>query len=281
MGNKYAVEFKNASKIFQLKKANNEDIYKRKMFYALKDVSFKIEQGEVVGVLGSNGSGKSTLSAILAGVSEVDEGEVKIIGEQALIAINAGLNNQLTGYENIELKGALLGLSKKRIKEITEGVIEFAELGDFLYQPVKNYSSGMKARLGFSISINLNPDIVIIDEALSVGDSAFSAKCLNKINEFKDNGKTIFFISHSLNQVKSFCNKGLWIEGGRLREYGDIETVAKNYNDYLEAYKKLNNKEKNQQKDKIFKERIVEIENKGIKLFYDKLKKRLKKVKKR
>ncbi len=267
MEKKYAVEFNNASKIFKLKSSHGDNADVKKMFYALRDISFKIEQGEVVGVLGSNGSGKSTLSAILAGVSEVDEGEVKINGEQALIAINAGLNNQLTGYENIELKGALLGLSKKRVKEITEGVIEFAELGDFLNQPVKNYSSGMKARLGFSISINLDPDIVIIDEALSVGDSAFSAKCLSKINEFKENGKTIFFISHSLNQVKSFCNKGLWIEGGKLKQYGEIQDVAKNYNDYLESYKKLNNKEKNAARDKIFKERVFEVRAKGVRAF--------------
>mgnify|MGYP000635832846 FL=1 len=124
----------------------------------------KIEKGDVVGILGTNGSGKSTLSVVLSGISDIDEGNLTIHGEQALISINTGLNQQLTGLENINVKGALMGLSKKKIKEITNDVIEFAELGDFLYQPVKKYSSGMRSRLGFSINLCLDPDILIIDE---------------------------------------------------------------------------------------------------------------------
>ncbi len=255
MDNQYSVEFKNVSKIFKLKKSKGKSNHRN--FYALKDISFKVEKGDVVGVLGTNGSGKSTLSSILAGISEVDEGNVKIVGEQSLIAINTGLNSELTGLENIKMKGALLGLSKKRIDEITEGVIEFAELGDFLYQPLKTYSSGMKSRLGFSISINLNPDIVIIDEALSVGDSSFSAKCIKKIEEFKTEGKTIFFISHSISQIKSFCNKGLWIEGGYLMEYGDLESVADKYEAFVNEYKNKTPKEKKKLKNEAFEKRIV------------------------
>ena len=168
----YAIKFENVSKIYKLKKKNdgNTKSSETKRFYALKNISFEIPQGEVVGILGTNGSGKSTLSLILAGISEIDEGVMHINGEQSLVAINTGLNKQLTGLENINVKGALLGLSKKQIQEIIDGVIEFAELGDFLYQPVKKYSSGMKSRLGFSISLYLNPDIIIVDEALSVGD---------------------------------------------------------------------------------------------------------------
>jgi len=255
MDNQYSVEFKNVSKIFKLKKSKGKSNHRN--FYALKDISFKVEKGDVVGVLGTNGSGKSTLSSILAGISEVDAGSVKIVGEQSLIAINTGLNSELTGLENIKMKGALLGLSKKRIDEITEGVIEFAELGDFLYQPLKTYSSGMKSRLGFSISINLNPDIVIIDEALSVGDSSFSAKCIKKIEEFKTEGKTIFFISHSISQIKSFCNKGLWIEGGYLMEYGDLESVADKYEAFVNEYKKKTPKEKKKLKNEAFEKRIL------------------------
>ncbi|WP_346868466.1 MULTISPECIES: ABC transporter ATP-binding protein [unclassified Clostridium] len=255
MDNQYSVEFKNVSKIFKLKKSKGKSNHRN--FYALKDISFKVEKGDVVGVLGTNGSGKSTLSSILAGISEVDAGSVKIVGEQSLIAINTGLNSELTGLENIKMKGALLGLSKKRIDEITEGVIEFAELGDFLYQPLKTYSSGMKSRLGFSISINLNPDIVIIDEALSVGDSSFSAKCIKKIEEFKTEGKTIFFISHSISQIKSFCNKGLWIEGGYLMEYGDLESVADKYEAFVNEYKNKTPKEKKKLKNEAFEKRIV------------------------
>ena len=191
----YAIKFENVSKIYKLKKKNdgNTKSSETKRFYALKNISFEIPQGEVVGILGTNGSGKSTLSLILAGISEIDEGVMHINGEQSLVAINTGLNKQLTGLENINVKGALLGLSKKQIQEIIDGVIEFAELGDFLYQPVKKYSSGMKSRLGFSISLYLNPDIIIVDEALSVGDKGFAQKCINKMNELKDEGKTIIF----------------------------------------------------------------------------------------
>ena len=195
------IEFKDVCKIYDLKrKKNNKNLVDDKVnqkFYALKNVSFSIDRGEIVGILGTNGSGKSTLSAIIAGISTPTSGEVRIKGEQSLIAINTGLNNQLTGLENIKVKGALLGLSKSKIEEITQGVIEFAELGDFLYQPVKIYSSGMKSRLGFAISISLDPDIIIIDEALSVGDSSFAAKCRKKMEEFKQLGKTILYESHT------------------------------------------------------------------------------------
>ena len=205
----YAIKFENVSKIYKLKKKNdgNTKSSETKRFYALKNISFEIPQGEVVGILGTNGSGKSTLSLILAGISEIDEGVMHINGEQSLVAINTGLNKQLTGLENINVKGALLGLSKKQIQEIIDGVIEFAELGDFLYQPVKKYSSGMKSRLGFSISLYLNPDIIIVDEALSVGDKGFAQKCINKMNELKDEGKTIIFISHSLPKFEIFVKQ--------------------------------------------------------------------------
>lgn len=257
MDNEYAVEFQHVSKIYKLKMKAGAKKGKTEYFYALKDISFQIEPGEVVGVLGTNGSGKSTLSVILAGISAIDSGKVIVNGEQSLIAINTGLNPQLTGLENIKVKGALLGLSKRRIQQITEGVIDFAELGDFLYQPVKKYSSGMKSRLGFSISICLDPDIIIIDEALSVGDKGFADKCLKKMNEFKDMGKTIFFISHSLPQVRSFCNKGLWIEGGELRDYGDIQTIADEYAAYVEDYKNKSDEEQKKLRKEIYKRRMV------------------------
>ena len=255
MTTEYAVQFKDVSKSYILKSKTQE----KRRFYALKNVTFNINKGEVVGVLGTNGSGKSTLSSILSEISTPDSGELTINGEQALIAINSGLNPQLTGYENIELKGALLGLPKQRIKEITEGVIEFSELGDFLYQPVKSYSSGMKSRLGFSISICLNPDIIIVDEALSVGDKAFAEKCLREFDRLKDEEKTIFFISHSLSQVKSFCTTGLWIEGGKLKQYGEIDEVAQAYADYVDRLKKLKPKEKKAFMTEIFNARVVDL----------------------
>lgn len=256
----YAIKFEHVSKIYKLKKKNTGKVRSNetKRFYALKDISFEIPKGEVVGILGTNGSGKSTLSLILAGISEIDEGIIHINGEQSLVAINTGLNKQLTGLENINLKGALLGLSKKEIQQIIDGVIEFAELGDFLYQPVKKYSSGMKSRLGFSISIYLDPDIIIVDEALSVGDKGFAQKCLNKMNELKDNGKTIIFISHSLPQVRKFCQSAMWIEGGMLKEYGEVNEVCDHYGEYVDYYNSLTNKEKAKIRDKKFEKRIVQ-----------------------
>ena len=253
----YAVEVENISKIYTLRNKNNQYKTDKKEFYALKDVSFKVKKGDVVGILGTNGSGKSTLSLLLSGISEINSGTMKINGEQALIAINTGLNQQLTGLENINVKGALMGLRKKRIQEITNDVIDFAELGDFLYQPVKKYSSGMKSRLGFSISLALNPDIFIVDEALSVGDKGFAEKCLNKMTELKEQGKTIIFISHNLRQVRSFCDSAMWIEGGMLREYGDIDEVCDHYADYVEYYNHLSAKEKRKVRDEKFAKRVI------------------------
>ena len=256
MSQEYAIEFKHVSKIYSLKSKDKKHSSDKK-FYALKDISFKIPKSEVVGILGTNGSGKSTLSVVLSEISGIDEGEIIVRGEQALIAINTGLNQQLTGLENIELKGALLGLTKKKIKEITEGVIEFAEIGDFLYQPVKKYSSGMKSRLGFSINLCLDPDILIVDEALSVGDKGFAQKCIEKMTELKDEGKTIVFISHSLQQVQEFCDTAMWIEGGMLKEYGDIDEVCNHYAEYVEYYNSLSKKEKKKERDSKFEKRII------------------------
>ncbi len=259
MGKEVVIEFKNVSKIYKLKRKDKQVAkdQKNQDFYALKDISFQIEKGQVVGILGTNGSGKSTMSLVLAGIAAPNEGTIEVKGEQALIAIQTGLNNQLTGLENIRLKGALLGLSKKRIQEIIDGVIEFAEIGDFLYQPVKKYSSGMKSRLGFSINLCLDPDILIVDEALSVGDKGFANKCLKKMNELKAQGKTIVFISHSLPQVREFCDSAMWLEGGRLKEYGDVKTVCDHYAEYVDRYNKMSDKEKKAELDAKFKERII------------------------
>ncbi len=254
----YAVEADHISKIYALRNKNNQHKKANKRFYALKDVSFKVEKGDVVGILGTNGSGKSTLSLLLSGISDIDSGEIKIHGEQALIAINTGLNMQLTGLENIKVKGALMGLKKKQIEAITEDVINFSELGDFLYQPVKKYSSGMKSRLGFSISLALDPDIFIVDEALSVGDKGFAKKCMDRMMQLRnDQGKTIFFISHSLDQVRNFCTKGMWIEGGELKAYGDVETVASEYSEYVDSLNALKGKEKQKVLDEKFEKRLL------------------------
>ena len=261
---KYAVELEHVSKIYKLKKKDGEP-KGSESFYALRDITLRIRRGDVVGILGTNGSGKSTLSLVLSGISDIDEGKMTVNGEQALISINTGLNNQLTGLENINVKGALLGFNKKKIQQMTEGVIEFAELGDFLYQPVKKYSSGMKSRLGFSISLALDPDIFIIDEALSVGDKGFAKKCLDRMMKLRnEKDKTILFISHSLPQVKGFCKTGLWIEGGKLMEMGPIDEVCDHYSDYVEKMNSMPNKEKKKMLDEKFRERLIINEKKSF-----------------
>ena len=258
--NKYSIIAKNISKGYKMYSSPKQKLLDLilpkgagKTFYALKDISFKVEKGEVVGLLGLNGSGKSTLSNILGGVSMPTSGEIEINGEASLIAIGIGMNNFLTGIENIELKALMMGYKKNEIEEIKQEIIDFADIGEFINQPLRTYSSGMRARLGFAISVYTNPDILVIDEALSVGDPTFTQKCLDKMNEFKESGKTIFFVSHSLPQIKQFCNKAMWLEYGRLKEYGDVEEVLPKYQEYINEINKMSEKEKIEYKKKVLK----------------------------
>ncbi|WP_240374913.1 teichoic acids export ABC transporter ATP-binding subunit TagH [Bacillus piscicola] len=205
-------------------------------FFALRDVSFEADKGDIVGLIGVNGSGKSTLSNIIAGIVPETSGEIQINGETAIIDVSAGLNNKLTGRENINLKCLMLGFTRKEINELMPEIIEFAELEAFIDQPVKSYSKGMKSRLGFSINASINPDIFIVDEALSVGDKAFAKKSLEKMHEFKEDGKTMFFVSHSTSQIKDFCNKALWLEFGEEKAFGEMEEVVEKYEKFLKKY---------------------------------------------
>lgn len=213
-------------------------------FWALKNVDFEAFEGDVIAFVGINGSGKSTLSNIIAGIIPETSGELKIEGKASLIAVNSGLKPELTGRQNIELKCLMLGFTKKEIKEMENEIISFAELEQFIDQPIKSYSSGMKSRLGFAISVSVDPDILIIDEALSVGDKTFSTKSFNKMQEFKDRGKTIIFVSHSTNQVEKFCDKVLWLEFGKVKDYGLVEDILPKYGDFVKKYKKMTAKEK-------------------------------------
>lgn len=233
---KHSVILKNITKNYKMYNSTAEKLkglfspeHYGENFYALQNINFTAEEGDVIGVIGVNGAGKSTLSNIIAGITPPTFGEIKIKGQASLIAINSGLNNQLTGRDNIELKCIMLGFNKKEIRKLMPEIIEFADIGQFIDQPVKNYSSGMKSRLGFAISVNIDPDVLVIDEALSVGDQTFTNKCLDKMNEFKEKGKTIFFISHSIGQIKKFCQKALWLEAGMVKQYGTIEEVVPQY----------------------------------------------------
>lgn len=220
-------------------------------FHALNDVSFEAEKGDIIGFIGMNGSGKSTLSNIVAGIVPQTSGEVEINGETALIAVASGLKGDLSGRDNIELKLLMLGFNKNEIQELEPGIIEFSELEEFIDQPVKSYSSGMKSRLGFAISVSVDPDILIIDEALSVGDKAFASKSFAKMMEFKEKGKTMIFVSHSIGQMKHFCEKILWLEYGKVKEYGDVDEVIPQYEAFLVKWGKLSKTEREAYKNNI------------------------------
>jgi len=199
-------------------------------FQALKHVSFQVSEGEMVGIIGRNGSGKSTILKIIAGVYIPTSGGVAVNGSIApLIELGAGFHHELTGRENILLNGLLLGLSKREILSRESQIIEFAELGDFIDVPVKQYSSGMYMRLAFAIATEVNPDILLIDEILAVGDGEFRRKCFERIEHFRTLGKTILFVSHDLTSIRQFCDRVLLLHGGELIEDGLPDFVISRY----------------------------------------------------
>lgn len=212
-------------------------------FWALKDVSFEVKKGEHLGIVGLNGAGKSTLLKVIAGVLKPTEGNVKTVGKIVpLLELGAGFDKQYTGAENIYLYGALLGYTKEFINKKFNEIVEFSELGEFINVPVKNYSSGMRARLGFSIATVVKPEILILDEVLSVGDAQFKKKSEKKILSMFEGGVTVLFVSHSLEQVKRLCDKAILLEHGSVIAKGNVEDVATIYAAKLE--KKRNVKRK-------------------------------------
>ena len=199
-------------------------------FWALKDVSFELKKGERLGILGLNGAGKSTLLKVIAGVYKPTKGSVQRYGHMApMIERGAGFDPNYTGRENIFLYGSVLGFSKEFLMSKYDEILEFSELGEFIDVPIKNYSSGMKARLGFSIATVVEPEILILDEVLSVGDAKFRKKCEKKMKKMFDHGVTVLFVSHSLAQVKRLCNKAIILEHGQLIAKGDIDDVVEIY----------------------------------------------------
>ena len=204
------------------------------LFYALDDVTMQIKKGEMIGFVGENGSGKSTMLKIITGVLTPTSGSMVINGKiSALLELGSGFNPEYSGYENIFLNGMVLGFSREEMEERVQDVIDFADIGDHLYQPVKTYSSGMFVRLAFAVAINVDPDILIVDEALAVGDLEFQLKCMEKFTEIKNSGKTILFVSHDVNSIRRFCDRTFWLQHGKVVEYGDTMDVTTNYENFL------------------------------------------------
>lgn len=201
-------------------------------FYALNDINFDVKQGETVGIIGTNGSGKSTLLKIITGVLNPSQGKVHVHGRvSALLELGAGFNQEYTGLENIYLNGRMMGYSRKEMEGKVDAIIEFAEIGEFINQPVKTYSSGMFARLAFAVAINVEPDILIVDEALSVGDLFFQNKCFKKFEELKSRNVTILFVSHDIASVRQMCSRVLWIEKGSQIIFDKSDKVCDMYMD--------------------------------------------------
>jgi ABC-type polysaccharide/polyol phosphate transport system ATPase subunit len=199
-------------------------------FYALKNVSFAIRPGEGVAVVGSNGAGKSTLLSLVAGLTRPDRGSVSVNGRiAALLELGAGFHPDLTGAENIRLNAALLGIGRERIKRVFQEIVDFSELGDFIDEPLRTYSAGMGMRLAFSVAVNVDPDILLIDEVLAVGDLAFQTKCFERILDFRRRGKTIICVSHVSGMVQQLCERAIWLDHGDLMLEGGVGEVVDAY----------------------------------------------------
>lgn len=232
------IKFENVSKeyfLYKNEKARFKAIFTNnkgvKRHTALQNISFEIHEGESVGIIGRNGAGKSTLLKMITGVSFATSGNIKVRGKvAALLELTAGFSNDMTGRENIYLKCYLLGLEKSDIRQIEDSIIEFAALGEYIDQPVRTYSSGMKMRLGFAININIKPDILVIDEALSVGDAQFRKKCENKIKELRNTGITVLFVSHSMNAINDTCDRAIYLSGGKIEYDGNVKEAFEKYN---------------------------------------------------
>jgi len=206
------------------------DLHPDETFAAVRNVSFAVPRGSTYGIIGRNGSGKSTMLKLVAGITKPTEGRVRVEGRiSALIELGAGFHPEISGRENVFINGIMLGLSKREITKRFDEIVEFAEVKDFIDAPVKTYSSGMYMRLGFAVAINVDPDVLLIDEVLAVGDEAFTHKCLDKFAEFRRRGKTILLVTHSLNLVEKFCDDVLWLDSGRIRGEGDPRRVVSAY----------------------------------------------------
>ena len=203
-------------------------------FVALNGLTFDVEKGDAVGILGKNGSGKSTLLKMITGVLTPTSGTIEIKGViSAILELGTGFNMEYTGMENIYLNGTMMGYTREEMETRVNDIVEFADIGDFINQPVKIYSSGMFARLAFAVASNVNPDILIVDEALAVGDTRFQIKCIEKMKSLKEQGTTVLFVSHATEQIKRFCNKAIWIKDGKIEAQGESSEIADIYEDFM------------------------------------------------
>ena len=239
-----AIELTNVSKIYRryggrhfstlksalLQRSILRDLQPSETFPALTDVSFTVPKGSTYGVIGRNGSGKSTALKLVAGITKPTSGTVKVVGRiSALIELGAGFHPEISGRENVYINGIMLGLTKRQIQDRFDAIVEFAELEEFIDAPVKTYSSGMYMRLGFAVAIHVDPEVLLVDEVLAVGDEGFTHKCLDKFGEFRRRNKTILLVTHSLNLVERFCDEALWLDGGRVQADGDPKRVIGAY----------------------------------------------------
>jgi len=264
LGNDIAIDIRSVSKIYRIRHEKipslKQTILKLKRttyeeFLALDDVSFSVKHGETFGIIGPNGSGKSTLLKLIARILRPTSGEVRVNGSlSALLELGAGFHPDLTGRENIYINAAILGMKKKEIDRKLNDIIEFSELERFIDTPVKNYSSGMYMRLGFSVAINVNPDILLVDEVLAVGDQAFQAKCYKVIYDFMKRGKTIIIVSHDLGTISDLCSKVVFLKDGEIKDIGKPLVVVAKYRAYIEELDKKRIIEQNRtERKKIFK----------------------------
>ena len=243
MEQKKVIEIKNLTKMYKLyekpmdRLKESLGLSRKKCYqehYALKNVSFDIHEGECVGIIGTNGSGKSTILKIITGVLNPTDGEVNVDGRiSALLELGAGFNMEYSGLENVYLNGTMIGFSKEEIDERLDEILSFADIGEFIHQPVKTYSSGMFVRLAFAVAINIDPEILIVDEALSVGDVFFQAKCYHKFEEFKEQGKTILFVSHDLGSISKYCDRVILLNKGHLLDQGKPKAMVDMYKQLL------------------------------------------------
>ena len=238
-----SIQIENLTKVYHLYDKNTDRIretfhigHKKysKDHYALKNITLDIKKGESIGIVGTNGSAKSTLLKLITGIVTPTQGSLQTNGKvAALLELGAGFNPEYTGIENIYLNGIMMGYSEEEMKKRVPAIVEFADIGEFIDQPVKSYSSGMFARLAFAVSIHVEPDILIVDEALSVGDTRFQVKCIDKMRQLQQEGTTILFVTHATEQIKRFCTRAIWIKEGEIRDDGEAAYIVDEFDNYM------------------------------------------------